>query len=34
MAAKASDPTFGEFTDFIGLPEVRGIEQRYIARES
>ncbi len=27
-------PTFGEFTDFIGLPEVRGIEQRYIARES
>ena len=27
-------PTFGEFTDFIGLPEVREIEQRYIARES
>jgi 2,3-dimethylmalate lyase len=27
-------PTFGEFTDFIGLPEVRGIEQRYRARES
>jgi 2,3-dimethylmalate lyase len=27
-------PTFGEFTDFIGLPEVRGIEQRYISRES
>jgi 2,3-dimethylmalate lyase len=27
-------PTFGEFTDFIGLPEVRQIEQRYIARES
>ncbi|HTZ27984.1 MAG TPA: oxaloacetate decarboxylase, partial [Streptosporangiaceae bacterium] len=26
-------PTFGEFTDFIGLPEVREIEQRYIARE-
>jgi 2,3-dimethylmalate lyase len=24
-------PTFGEFTDFIGLPEVREIEQRYIA---
>ena len=23
-------PTFGEFTDFIGLPEVRAIEQRYI----
>ena len=27
-------PTFGDFTDFIGLPEVRQIEQRYIARES
>ena len=27
-------PTFGEFTDFIGLPEVREVEQRYIARES
>ena len=27
-------PTFGEFTDFVGLPEVRSIEQRYIARES
>jgi 2-methylisocitrate lyase-like PEP mutase family enzyme len=27
-------PTFGEFTDFIGLPEVHSIEQRYIARES
>jgi len=27
-------PTFGEFTDFIGLPEVREIEQRYITRES
>jgi carboxyvinyl-carboxyphosphonate phosphorylmutase len=27
-------PTFGEFTDFIGLPEVRDIEQHYIARES
>jgi len=26
-------PTFGEFTDFIGLPEVREIEQRYIAPE-
>jgi 2,3-dimethylmalate lyase len=23
-------PTFGEFTDFIGLPDVREIEQRYI----
>lgn len=27
-------PTFAEFTDFIGLPEVREIEQRYIAHES
>ena len=27
-------PTFGEFTDFIGLPEVGEIEQRYVARES
>jgi len=27
-------PAFGEFTDFIGLPDVREIEQRYIARES
>ena len=27
-------PTFGEFTDFIGLPEVRAIEQRYIAPDS
>jgi 2,3-dimethylmalate lyase len=27
-------PTFGEFTDFIGLPEVREIEHRYIAHES
>jgi 2,3-dimethylmalate lyase len=27
-------PTFGEFTDFIGLPAVREVEQRYIARES
>jgi 2,3-dimethylmalate lyase len=26
-------PTFAEFTDFIGLPEVREIERRYIARE-
>jgi len=24
-------PTFAEFTDFIGLPQVRDIEQRYIA---
>ena len=27
-------PAFSEFTDFIGLPEVGEIEQRYIARES
>jgi len=26
-------PTFGEFTDFIGLPGIREIEQRYIARD-
>ena len=30
-AALAGLPTFGEFTDFIGLPEVRAVEQRYIA---
>ena len=33
-AAMSELPTFTEFTDFIGLPEVRSIEQRYIARES
>jgi carboxyvinyl-carboxyphosphonate phosphorylmutase len=27
-------PTFGEFLDFIGLPEVREIEQRYVADDS
>ena len=27
-------PAFGEFLDFIGLPEVREIEQRYIADDS
>jgi 2-methylisocitrate lyase-like PEP mutase family enzyme len=26
-------PSFGEFLDFIGLPEVRGVEQRYIAKD-
>jgi 2,3-dimethylmalate lyase len=26
-------PTFGEFLDFIGLPQVREIEQRYIAED-
>jgi 2,3-dimethylmalate lyase len=33
-AALGELPTFGEFTDFIGLPAVREIEQRYIAPES
>ena len=32
-AAMGELPSFGEFTDFIGLPEVREIEQRYVARE-
>jgi 2,3-dimethylmalate lyase len=27
-------PSFGEFLDFIGLPEVRNVEQRYIAKDS
>jgi 2,3-dimethylmalate lyase len=27
-------PTFGEFTGFIGLPEVSEIERRYVAEES
>ena len=31
-AAMHELPTFGEFTDFIGLPEVREIEQRYAAK--
>jgi 2,3-dimethylmalate lyase len=26
-------PSFGEFLDFIGLPEVREVEQRYIAKD-
>jgi 2,3-dimethylmalate lyase len=26
-------PSFGEFLDFIGLPEVRAVEQRYIAKD-
>jgi len=25
-------PSFGEFTDFIGLPQVREVEQRYAAQ--
>jgi 2-methylisocitrate lyase-like PEP mutase family enzyme len=27
-------PTFGEFVDFIGLPQVREAEQRYAAQDS
>jgi hypothetical protein len=27
-------PSFGEFTDFIGLPEVREIERRYVAKDA
>jgi 2,3-dimethylmalate lyase len=30
-AALTGLPTFGEFTDFIGLPQVREVEQRYAA---
>jgi 2-methylisocitrate lyase-like PEP mutase family enzyme len=33
-AALTELPTFGEFTDFIGLPQVREAEQRYAARGS
>jgi 2,3-dimethylmalate lyase len=33
-AAMAELPSFGEFLDFIGLPEVRNVEQRYIAKDS
>ena len=33
-AAMDELPSFGEFLDFIGLPEVRNIEQRYIAEDS
>ena len=29
-AALAGLPTFGEFVDFIGLPQVREAEQRYV----
>lgn len=32
-AALSALPAFGEFNDFIGLPAVREIEQRYIARD-
>jgi 2,3-dimethylmalate lyase len=33
-AAMHELPTFGEFTDFIGLPQVLEAEQRYAARDS
>ncbi len=32
-AAMGELPTFGEFLDFIGLPEVREAEQRYTAKD-
>ena len=32
-AALGDLPSFGEFVDFIGLPEVRVAEQRYAAGE-
>ena len=31
-AAMGELPSFGEFTDFIGLPEVREVERRYVAK--
>jgi 2,3-dimethylmalate lyase len=33
-AALGGLPTFGEFTDFIGLPQVREVEQRYAAPDA
>jgi 2,3-dimethylmalate lyase len=33
-AAMSELPSFGEFTDFIGLPEVREIEWRYVAKDA
>ncbi len=33
-AAMRELPTFGEFVDFIGLPQVREAEQRYAAKDS
>jgi 2,3-dimethylmalate lyase len=33
-AAMGELPSFGEFTDFIGLPEVREIERRYVAKDA
>ena len=33
-AAMGELPSFGEFTDFIGLPEVREVERRYVAKDA
>jgi carboxyvinyl-carboxyphosphonate phosphorylmutase len=33
-AAMGELPSFGEFTDFIGLPEVREVERRYVAKDT
>ena len=33
-AALGGLPSFGEFVDFIGLPEVRVTEQRYAVAEA
>jgi 2,3-dimethylmalate lyase len=33
-AALGELPSFGEFTEFIGLPEVRKIERRYVAKDA
>jgi hypothetical protein len=33
-AALGDLPGFGEFVDFIGLPEVRAAERRYTATEA
>ena len=33
-AAMQELPTFAEFVDFIGLPQVREIEQRYVAKDA
>jgi hypothetical protein len=34
IAALHGLPAFGEFVDFIGLPEVRPAEQRYATGDS
>jgi hypothetical protein len=33
-AAMGGLPSFGEFTEFIGMPEVREIERRYVAKDA